>query len=177
MQAEPAIGVGGWTGLASTLQALWTGTSAPATAQAPWAEQKLSIICSDSPNPATIGESIQQANVSARRAGVGAQTWAWTAYCVNWPVKAAAAYRGPWNHRTSPVVVVGNTGDPATAYQNSVLTSRLLPGARLITVQGYGHTELGNPSTCAQDDIAGYLINGTLPKADATCQQDATPFP
>jgi hypothetical protein len=58
-----------------------------------------------------------------------------------------------------------------------VLTSRLLPGARLITVQGYGHTELANPSTCAQDYVASYLINGTLPKANATCAQDATPFP
>ena len=40
------------------------------------------------------------------------------------------------------ILVVGNTGDPATAYQNSVLTLRLLPGTRLITVKGYGRTEL-----------------------------------
>jgi pimeloyl-ACP methyl ester carboxylesterase len=181
--AEPAIGVGGWTGLASNLQTLWTASSGGTTTTAVTAppassaEQKLSVICGESPNPGTVAGSIQQADVSARRAGTGAQTWAWTAYCVNWPVKAASAYRGPWNRSTSPVLVVGNTGDPATAYQNSVLTSRLLPGARLITVQGYGHTELANPSTCAQNDIASYLTNGVLPKAGATCQQDAVPFP
>ncbi len=183
VKAEPAIGVGGWTGLASNLQTLWTASSGGATTTAvtapPYssAEQKLSVICGESPNPGTVARSIQQAEVSAHRAGTGAQTWAWTAYCVDWPVKAASAYRGPWNHATNPVLVIGNTGDPATAYQNSVLTSRLLPGARLITVQGYGHTELANPSTCAQNDIASYLTNGVLPKAGATCQQDAIPFP
>jgi len=192
----PAIGVGGWTGLASTLQALWAASGQPASAtpataattssavttaatQAPYsgAEQKLSVICGETPNPTTTAQSIRQADISRQQAGVGAQTWAWTAYCVNWPVKAAAAYTGPWNRSTSPILVVGNTGDPATSYENSVLTSHLLPGARLITVQGYGHTELANPSTCAQNYIAGYLTNGALPKAGATCQQDATPFP
>ena len=183
VKAEPAIGVGGWTGLASSLQTLWTASAGGATATAVTAppsssaEQKLSVICGESPNPGTVAASIQQADVSAYRAGTGAQTWAWTAYCVDWPVKAASAYRGPWNHATSPVLVIGNTGDPATAYQNSVLTSRLLPGARLITVQGYGHTELANPSTGAQNAIASYLINGVLPKAGATYQQDAIPFP
>lgn len=195
--AEPAIGVGGWTGLASTLQSMWmasnpptaatsdaavtqTATSAPTTTvQVPYtgSEQKLSVICGESPNPTTVDASIRQADVSLLRAGAGAQTWAWTAYCVNWPVRAASPYLGPWNDRTSPIVVVGNTGDPATPYENSVLSSRLYPGARLITVRGYGHTELANPSTCAQDDIAGYLLNGVLPNVGATCEQDATPFP
>ena len=194
---EPSIGITGWAGLASTLQTLWTASSptvratpgaaaaktataaVSAAAQAPYsgAEQKLSVICGESPNPATIGESIRQADVSISRAGIGAQTWAWTAYCADWPAKAASPYLGPWNAHTNPIVVVGNTGDPATSYDNAVLTSRLLPDARLITVQGYGHTELANPSTCAQDYIAGYLINGALPKAGATCAQDATPFP
>jgi pimeloyl-ACP methyl ester carboxylesterase len=190
----PAIGVGGWSGLASTLQALWTASSQPASAatataatsavttaaaQAPYtgAEQKLSVICGETPNPTTTAQSIRQADISRQRAGAGAQTWAWTAYCVNWPVKAASAYTGPWNRSISPILVVGNTGDPATSYQNSVLTAHLLPGARLVTVQGYGHTELANPSACAQDYIAGYLTKGALPKAGATCQQDATPFP
>ena len=79
--------------------------------------------------------------------------------------------------RPRPVLVVNNTGDPATSYQQAKLTAQLLPDAHLVTVQGYGHTELGNPSACAQDYIAGYLLNGTLPKAGATCQQDAVPFP
>lgn len=193
VSAEPAIGVPGWTGLAATLQALWTASTAPAastaraaapsaaatpTATAPYANAaKLSVICGESPNPATIGQSVKQADVSLARAGAGAATWAWDAYCVKWPVKAASAYTGPWNKTTSPVLVVNNTGDPATSYQNAQLTARLLPGGHLITVQGYGHTELGNPSTCAQDYIAGYLLHGSLPKVDATCQQNATPFP
>ncbi|MBO0748569.1 MAG: alpha/beta hydrolase, partial [Acidimicrobiaceae bacterium] len=82
-----------------------------------------------------------------------------------------------WNHRTAPIVVIGNTGDPDTAYENSVLSSHLFPGAHLITVQGFGHTELANPSTCAQSDVASYLIDGVLPVKGATCEQDGKPFP
>ena len=185
--------VAGWTGLAATLQALWTASTAPAAGTAPAATPsagaaqaatapyanaaKLSVVCGENPNPATIGQSVKQADVSLTRAGAGAATWAWDAYCVSWPVKAASAYTGPWNNSTSPVLVVNNTGDPATSYQNAQLTAQLLPGGHLITVQGYGHTELGNPSTCAQDYIARYLLKGSLPKAGATCQQDTTPFP
>jgi hypothetical protein len=71
---------------------------------------------------------------------------------------------------------VGTTGDPATPYGNAVRAAHILPGARLITVKGYGHTELANPSTCAQNLIAAYLINGVLPSQGATCAQNVPPF-
>jgi pimeloyl-ACP methyl ester carboxylesterase len=197
VQPKPGFsGFAGWAGLAHILQALWKASSPaagsasgaaaartmPAAAGAAadtvckGAEQQLSVICGESPNPRTIRASIGQARLSIRRAGIGAQIWPWTAYCVDWPVKAASPYLGPWNHRTSPIVVVGTTGDPATPYNNAVLTARLLPGARLITVKGYGHTELGNTSTCAQRHLARYLIKGVLPKPGATCQQNIPPF-
>ena len=186
----------GWAGLANDLQMLWkasspaapsgdrTATARTVTATAATtategysgAEQQLSVICGESPNPGTGRAYIRQAGVSRRRAGLGGQIWPWTAYCVDWPVKAASPYLGPWNHHTSPIVVVGTTGDPATPYSNAVRTARLLPGARLITVSGYGHTELANPSTCAQDYLARYLINGVPPGAGAACEQNTPPF-
>lgn len=185
----------GWNGLAALLQMLWTskgpakpsaaGTASPTAAMAAGAaaaqaysgaERQSAIICSESPNPRTATASINQADFSLARAGVGSQIWPWTAYCVGWPVKAASPYLGPWNHHTNPIVVVGTTGDPATPYGNAVRAAHILPGARLITVQGYGHTELANPSTCAQNLIAAYLINGVLPSQGATCAQNVPPF-
>ncbi|MGO9503206.1 MAG: alpha/beta hydrolase [Streptosporangiaceae bacterium] len=52
----------------------------------------------------------------------------------------------------------------------------LLADSGLITVRGYGHTELANPSTCAQNYIARYLIKGTFPTAGAACNQNTPPF-
>jgi TAP-like protein len=186
----------GWAGLADDLQTLWAASSPAAlsadgtaiarevTAAATAANKQvyagvetlLSVVCGESPNPSTVRASIRQASISRGRAGLGGQIWPWTAYCVDWPVKAASPYLGPWNHHTSPIVVVGTTGDPATPYNNAVLTERLLPGARLITIKGYGHTELANPSTCAQNYIASYLINGVLPSTGTTCRQNTPPF-
>ena len=58
-------------------------------------------------------------------------------------------YRGPWNASTSPILVIGNTVDPATPLRNSVVMAHQLANARLLVVDGYGHTEFLNPSTCA----------------------------
>jgi hypothetical protein len=60
---------------------------------------------------------------------------------------------------------MGNTGDPVTAYQDSVAMAHDLARARLLTVDGFGHTEFFNPSTCASDYEFRYLITGALPRA------------
>ena len=93
------------------------------------------------------------------------------------PAKAQSPYLGPWDNVGTPIVVVGTTGDPATPYSNAVAASRLLPGARLITVDGYGHTELANPSKCVQQRLADYFLKDKLPKRNAPdCQQNTKPF-
>jgi len=55
--------------------------------------------------------------------------------------------------------------------------SRNLARARLLTVDGYGHTEFDNPSTCATTYEIRYFLAGALPRAGTICQQDAAPFP
>ena len=52
-----------------------------------------------------------------------------------------------------------------------------LARARLLTVQGYGHTEFSNPSTCALNYELAYLQTGALPSAGTVCQENAPPFP
>jgi hypothetical protein len=55
--------------------------------------------------------------------------------------------------------------------------SHELAHARLLTVDGYGHTTGENPSTCAINDMVTYTITGALPAPGTVCQQNATPFP
>ena len=51
-----------------------------------------------------------------------------------------------------------------------------LARARLLTVDGYGHSVLLNPSACADGYISRYVVDGTLPPAGAVCPQDQPPF-
>jgi hypothetical protein len=55
--------------------------------------------------------------------------------------------------------------------------SRDLARARLLTVDGYGHTTGSNPSTCAINDVVNYTLTGALPAPGAICQQNINPFP
>ena len=53
---------------------------------------------------------------------------------------------------------------------------RELANARLLTLEGSGHTALVNPGACIDRHVVRYLIKGTLPPVGATCPQDPPPF-
>ena len=134
--------------------------------------------CSDSPNPRNPAAFGRLAALSFARAGDIGPSWAWNdGPCASWPARAADRYSGPWNRRTAnPVLVIGNTYDPSTAYRGAVAMARDLARARLLTVNGYGHTELLNPSACAHSYESRYFIRGTLPPRGTRCRQDRPPF-
>lgn len=113
-----------------------------------------------------------------RRAGPVGLSILWgDEQCAAWPARAADGYRGPWNRRTAdPILVVGNTHDSATPYRNSIEMAAQLNRARLLTVDGWGHTELLNSSACANRYITAYLLRLALPPRGAACRQDRVPF-
>jgi pimeloyl-ACP methyl ester carboxylesterase len=97
--------------------------------------------------------------------------------CSTWPATAADPYRGPWDRGTTPVLVIGPTNDPSTPFENSKkMVDELGAGARLLTVEGYGHTAFLNPSACASAAEVAYLVDGTLPAEGTVCPQDKAPF-
>ena len=143
-------------------------------------EQVLAVLCSDSPNPRDPAAYPAAARRAYTRSGAFGpdQTWFLVA-CADWPAAAAQdRYSGPWNRPTaSTMLLLGNTGDPVLPYQDSVAMSRDLARARLLTVDEYGHTEIGNPDTCATDYEIRYLLTGALPRPRTVCKQHAAPFP
>jgi pimeloyl-ACP methyl ester carboxylesterase len=141
-------------------------------------EQDFAPLCADSPNPRDQDSYARQAAFGYARSGAFGwwRTWA-VEPCAVWPALDPGRYTGPWNRPTAnPVLLVGNTTDPATPYAGSLAMARDLARARLLTVDGYGHTALLNPSTCASDYEAAYLISGSLPPPGTVCQQDQQPF-
>jgi pimeloyl-ACP methyl ester carboxylesterase len=168
---EPAIGLAPY--------ATAPAAAAPAAAQAySGSEQAIATLCDDSPNPRDPASYPAQAAFAYGRSGAFGPFRAWTTEpCAQWPAFDADRYAGPWNVPTAdPLLVMDNTIDPATPYQGSLAMAHDLARARLLTVDGWGHTEFLNPSSCAQAYESAYLIDGTLPPVGATCQPDQRPF-
>jgi pimeloyl-ACP methyl ester carboxylesterase len=140
-------------------------------------EQSLAVICGEAPAP-TLGQFRRLARQEPARTGPIGEVALWgDEPCVTWPARSANTYAGPWNAPTSaPILIIGNTTDPSTPLQNGVKMAAELADARLLTVDGYGHTEFLNPSTCASNAVVAYVVNGVLPPSGTTCPQDAAPF-
>jgi len=186
----------GWSAQASLLQKLWInvttgdrdGAATPGLPAAPaqageandpysGEEQELAISCAESPSPPPNAFAAINA-FAENRSGVVGPYWAWDYEpCATWPVKSTDRYSGPWNRYTAnPVLVIGNTFDPATPYASAVAMASQLGRARLLTLDGYGHTALLNPSACIQRYEVRYFIGGTLPPTGTNCSQDQQPF-
>lgn len=185
VQPIPNVAIG-WPGLATILQDLWTLTSggnivAPSldTGTAyPGRESELGLLCSDDPNSRDPSEYPALSAYATARSGVVGPYWAWIPEaCAQWPVLAPQRYTGPWNRPTAaPILVVGNKVDPATPYQDAVAMAHDLADARLVTVDGFGHSALGNPSSCVNAIESAYFVTGALPPAGTVCRQDQAPF-
>jgi pimeloyl-ACP methyl ester carboxylesterase len=72
----------------------------------------------------------------------------------------------PTAHR---VLVIGNLHDPATPYQGAIDLTKTMGNAELLSWNGEGHTSYLQGSSCVDDYVNAYLINGTLPPANTTC--------
>ncbi|WP_170304997.1 alpha/beta hydrolase [Kitasatospora viridis] len=179
----PGVPGTGWPALGQLLQVLWTAPDAPSgpspTGGAPKQEQVLGVVCADTANPSAGADYSALADQAEARSGAVGPFWVWqTQRCAGWPADAGRdRYTGPWNRPTSaPILVVANTGDPAWPYEGSRAMADTLARGRLLTVDGYGHTVLGNPSSCAAEDEARYLVDGRLPARGTVCAPDQQPF-
>ena len=83
-------------------------------------------------------------------------------------------FAGPFEVTTSaPVLVVGNTFDPATPLHGARAVNRLLGGSRLLVLDGWGHGAIGS-GPCINQAYAAYLVDVTLPPAGTVCKPEAS---
>jgi pimeloyl-ACP methyl ester carboxylesterase len=71
--------------------------------------------------------------------------------------------------KTAPIIVIGTIRDPATPYSWSVGLAKIFTGSRLISLDADGHTGHGRGSACVDDAVDAYLLKGTLPSANLSC--------
>jgi len=97
--------------------------------------------------------------------------------CTTWPARVDDRYAGPWNRQTSaPILLVNTRADPATPLSGAARAKRRLADARLVTLDGLGHTTAAHPSACIQQVIDRYFIDLVAPPDGMHCAPDAGPF-
>ena len=133
------------------------------------------VSCPETPNPRNF--KFWPRAVETGPYGYFDAVWTWTSIdCAYWPVRDRDRYKGPFNKRTAnPVLVASTLYDPATPYHGAQLVDALLPNARLLTVQGWGHTTLF-VSQCADRIVNQYLLDPQSVPRRTTCAFDRGPF-
>jgi len=89
--------------------------------------------------------------------------------CENWPFHATEKPAAITAEGSAPILVVGTTGDPATPYASAEKLAGQLSDATLLTFEGEGHTAYGGNSTCVDDAVEAFLLDGTMPADGTRC--------
>jgi pimeloyl-ACP methyl ester carboxylesterase len=91
--------------------------------------------------------------------------------CTDWAVPGAADHPDVSAPGSAPILVVGNTGDPATPYEGArKMVEALGKGVGVeLTYRGQGHGAYDSKNKCVQDAVNGYLLDGKVPQAGTVC--------
>ena len=130
------------------------------------------INCADDANRPTADEQRALSEASAEQAGFFAPAMRAGAGCLGIPESQSPLEIGTAAD-APPIVIIGNTGDPATPYEWSVELDEFLTNSVLYTVEAEGHTAYGSIE-CVQTAIDAYLIDLELPEKGAGCSDNAT---
>ena len=139
----------------------------------------LGVACADSDNPANPRAWVAAGKRADRRSPWFGAAWTWASSgCAGWPASTKAdRFTGPYDVTTdSPVLVVGNSYDPATPLHGARAANRLLDGSRLLVMDGWGHGAIGT-GPCIGNAYRDYLVDGTLPAAGTVCEPKRELFP
>lgn len=178
-----------WPQLADLLQLLYqdanqTSTAAQIQVQAQQPayqngqDAQAANLCSESANPRNPFAYPFIAQKADEQSPYFGSPWTYLQLsCATWPVRDPDRYSGPWNRQTeNPILLIGTVHDPATPYHDAVSTEGELSNARLLTLNGWGHTAFLQGSACIDQFEANYLINGVLPAANTVCSPNVLPF-
>ena len=136
------------------------------------------VACADSVNPTDPHAWVRAADASEHGQPWFGRSWTWaSSVCPHWPGSHADAFRGPWHIKTSyPVLIVGNSHDPATPISGARALHRLFGNSRMFQLNGWGHGAL-DESRCVTRTFSAYLVHQTLPAGGTVCQPDKGLFP
>ena len=130
------------------------------------------INCADDAERPDVAEVRADAEAAASRSQFFDAALRATTGCLSIPASADPLTVGPASG-APPILVLGNTGDPATPYEWSVELADFLDSGVLYTVEAEGHTAYGTIE-CVADVVNAYLIDLEVPDEGSSCSDNAT---
>ncbi|MFZ4151277.1 alpha/beta hydrolase [Streptomyces pseudogriseolus] len=97
--------------------------------------------------------------------------WDTAGWCHDWPVPGQFETPEVSAPGAAPILVVGNTGDPATPYEGARRMADELGKdvGVMLTWKGEGHGAYGSGSDCVGSTVNAYLLDGTVPQDGKVC--------
>ncbi|KAG4431992.1 hypothetical protein IFR05_012520 [Cadophora sp. M221] len=141
----------------------------------------LGVVCSDTGGRlynSSFEEYKKRFGVLQRQSWIGG-TGVWKQYlsCLGWSIKSEDVFEGPFGGRTKgSFLVVGNTLDPVTPLVNAQKAKRVFQNAKLLTIEGAGHTSHTTRNICAFAKIKAFFNSDKWIGRDAYCPLEAGPW-
>jgi pimeloyl-ACP methyl ester carboxylesterase len=130
---------------------------------------ELAVDCIDRPWPRSLPAWQTAAASAVRAAPVFGQSIMWGSLpCAYWPVRPAPQVRLR-GAGTPPILVVGNTRDPATPLRWARALAGDLKSGVLLAWNGDGHTAYMMGSSCINSAVDKYLISLVPPRSGTLC--------
>ncbi len=137
-------------------------------------DARTAVTCADRGDRYTVDDVLEQAPAFEEASPVFGDTMVWGALeCTGWPVRGKAEHPDVRAPGAPPVLLVGNTGDPATPYEGAErMAERLGEGVGVeLTYEGEGHGAYDSGNTCVREAVNAYLLEGAVPAAGTVCER------
>ncbi|QIY93184.1 alpha/beta hydrolase [Streptomyces sp. S1D4-11] len=132
---------------------------------------QIAIDCADFQQRYTVDDVKAKLPEFRKASPVFGESGAWSLLeCTDWPVKGEAKNPQVAAKGSAPILLVGNTGDPATPYAGTRrMAYELGKGVGIeLTYKGQGHGAYGT-NTCVTKAVNAYLLDGKVPKDGVVC--------
>ncbi|MDF5752284.1 alpha/beta hydrolase [Spongiactinospora sp. TRM90649] len=128
------------------------------------------ITCADTTERRTVADVRRVLPKFRNASPVFGESMAWgVMQCTGWPVPGDDSAKEVSAKGSPPILVLGNTGDPATPYAWAPALARELGTGVLVTLKGEGHGSYDTGDPCVRAAVDGYLLEGKVPRDGTRC--------
>ena len=128
------------------------------------------INCFDEPSNATEEQVREFAETWIKDAPVFGDYLAWgNLACTIWPVKDPNTINKFVAQGAAPIIVVGTKYDPATPYKWAQDLTKVFTNAKLLTLNGDGHTGHNQGNECIDSVVDSFFLTGKIAPEPLIC--------